>query len=196
MRIEKFDPGKTFTALYWDATAKAFYVKRFSFVLSDNTPQSFIAPGAKSYLVDITDDKHPQFQVIFGKKYEHRDPENIDAEEFIAKKGFTAKGKKCHQYDLKKVRFIEPLDKPDVEAGQPSEPGQVHPRSAAAEYGLSSEAAPDSDVIPGPTGDPTAEAPLDIIETPGPSTGSGDEEGLPDIDDLPAEGDFFEPTLF
>ncbi len=196
LRIEKFDPGKTFTALYWDATAKAFYVKRFSFVLSDNTPQSFIAPGAKSYLVDITDDKHPQFQVIFGKKYEHRDPENIDAEEFIAKKGFTAKGKKCHQYDLKKVRFIEPLDKPDVEAGQPSEPGQVHPRSAAAEYGLSSEAAPASDVIPGPTGDPTAEAPLDIIETPGPSTDSGDGKGLPDIDDLPAEGDFFEPTLF
>ena len=48
LRIEKFDPDKTFTALYYDATAKSFYVKRFSFVLSDNTPQSFIAPGAKS----------------------------------------------------------------------------------------------------------------------------------------------------
>ena len=191
LRIEKFDPAKTYTALYWDATAKSFYVKRFSFVLSDNTPQSFIAPGAKSYLVDITDDKHPQFQVIFGKKYEHRDPENIDAEEFIAKKGFTAKGKKCHQYDLKKVRFIEPLDKPEPEvpedtdeAGEPSGPGQVHPRSAAAEYGLSPEAAPDveKDVE-------TSDAPIDIM----PDEPAG---GLPDIDDLPTEGDFFEPTLF
>ncbi len=113
IRIEKFDPDKTYTALYYDGTAKAFYVKRFSFILSDNTPLSFIAPGAKSYLVDISEDRHPQFQVIFGGKYGHRDPENIDAEEYIAKKGYSAKGKKCHQYDLKEVRFIEPLHKPE-----------------------------------------------------------------------------------
>lgn len=111
--IEKFDPNKTYTALYFDGAAKAFYVKRFSFILSDNTPLSFIAPGAKSYLVDISEDKHPQFQVIFGGKYEHRDPENVDAEEYIAKKGYSAKGKKCHQYDLKEVKFIEPLHKPE-----------------------------------------------------------------------------------
>lgn len=113
IKIEKFDPNKTYTALYYDGTAKAFYVKRFSFVLSDNTPLSFIAPGAKSYLVALSEDRHPQFQVIFGGKYEHRDPENVDAEEFIAKKGYTAKGKKCHQYDLKEVKFIEPLHKPE-----------------------------------------------------------------------------------
>ena len=113
IRIEKFDPDKTYTALYYDGAAKSFYIKRFRFVLSDNTAQSFIAPGNKSYLVDISDDRHPQIQVIFGGKYEHRDPENIDAEEYIAKKGYTAKGKKCHQYDLKEVRFIEPLHKPE-----------------------------------------------------------------------------------
>lgn len=111
--IEKFDPNKTYTALYFDGAAKAFYVKRFSFVLSDNTPLSFIAPGTKSCLVALSEDKHPQFQVIFGGKYEHRDPENIDAEEYIAKKGYAAKGKKCHQYDLKEVKFIEPLHKPE-----------------------------------------------------------------------------------
>lgn len=113
IKIEKFDPNKTYTALYYDAAAKAFYIKRFSFVLSDNTPLSFIAPGTKSYLVALSEDKHPQFQVIFGGKYEHRDPENIDAEEYIAKKGYAAKGKKCHQYDLKEVKFIEPLHKPE-----------------------------------------------------------------------------------
>ena len=113
IKIEKFDPNKTYTALYYDGAAKAFYVKRFSFILSDNTPLSFIAPGSKSYLVALSEDKHPQFQVIFGGKHEHRDPENIDAEEYIAKKGYSAKGKKCHQYDLKEVRFIEPLHKPE-----------------------------------------------------------------------------------
>ena len=172
LRIEKFDPDKTFTALYYDATAKSFYVKRFSFVLSDNTPQSFIAPGAKSYLVDISDDKHPRFQVIFGKKYEHRDPEVIDAEEYIAKKGYTAKGKKCHQYDIKKVKFVEPLQKPEDEIPEPVEEEPV------AEV-------PEAEV---PATEPE-ETPLDIIE---PGFGAK----LPDIDNIPDIGEIEEPTLF
>ena len=113
LKIEKFDPNKTYTALYWDASVKAFYVKRFSFVLSDNTPVSFIAEGRNSYLVDISEDKHPQVKVTFGGKYAHREPELIDAEEYIAKKGIAAKGKKCHSWDLKKVEFAEPLVKPE-----------------------------------------------------------------------------------
>ncbi|MBO4817595.1 MAG: DNA gyrase/topoisomerase IV subunit A [Bacteroidales bacterium] len=115
LAIEKLDPSKTYTALYWDGAAKAFYVKRFSFTVSDNTPVSFISDAKGSYLVAISEDKHPQILVTFGGKYEHREAEAIDAEEFIAKKGLAAKGKKCHQYDLKKVEFIEPLVKEDDE---------------------------------------------------------------------------------
>ncbi len=115
IRIEKLDIGKTWTALYWDSAAKAFYIKRFSFTESNNTPILFIAEGRNSYLVDISDDLHPQVLVTFGGKYEHREAEVIDAENFIAKKGLTAKGKKCHAYDLKKVEFIEPLHKPEDE---------------------------------------------------------------------------------
>ena len=62
----------------------------------------------------------------FGISYEmtiisaHREPELIDAEEFIAKKGIAAKGKKCHSWDLKKVEFAEPLVKPeDLEEEKP-----------------------------------------------------------------------------
>lgn len=170
--IEKFDPNKTYTALYFDGAAKAFYVKRFSFILSDNTPLSFIAPGAKSYLVDISEDKHPQFQVIFGGKYEHRDPENVDAEEYIAKKGYSAKGKKCHQYDLKEVKFIEPLHKPedDIE----DEPLDI------IEDVESDEPQGDSNEVSGATTDGGQTSAADLLD-------SGD---IPDV------GDIDEPTLF
>lgn len=170
--IEKFDPNKTYTALYFDGAAKAFYVKRFSFILSDNTPLSFIAPGAKSYLVDISEDKHPQFQVIFGGKYEHRDPENIDAEEYIAKKGYAAKGKKCHQYDLKEVKFIEPLHKPedDIE----DEPLDI------IDDVESDEPQGDSNEVSGATTDGGQTSAADLLD-------SGD---IPDV------GDIDEPTLF
>ncbi len=172
IKIEKFDPNKTYTALYYDAAAKAFYVKRFSFVLSDNTPLSFIAPGTKSYLVALSEDKHPQFQVIFGGKYEHRDPENIDAEEYIAKKGYAAKGKKCHQYDLKEVKFIEPLHKPedDIE----DEPLDI------IEDVESDEPQGDSNEVSGATTDGGQTSAADLLD-------SGD---IPDV------GDIDEPTLF
>jgi topoisomerase IV subunit A len=113
LRIEKFDPDKTFTALYWDASAKSFYIKRFSFALSDNTPTLFIAEGKNSYLVDLSDDARPQFKVEFGGKWEYREPEVFSAEDFIAKKGLAAKGKKVHSLDVAKVYFIEPLEVPE-----------------------------------------------------------------------------------
>ena len=175
IKIEKFDPNKTYTALYYDAAAKAFYVKRFSFVLSDNTPLSFIAPGTKSYLVALSEDKHPQFQVIFGGKYEHRDPENIDAEEYIAKKGYAAKGKKCHQYDLKEVKFIEPLHKPedDIE----DEPLDI---IDDVEQSDETQGETNSTEVSGSTSDSSQTSAADLL-------GSGD---IPDIDDID------EPTLF
>lgn len=172
IKVEKFDPNKTYTALYYDAAAKAFYVKRFSFVLSDNTPLSFIAPGTKSYLVALSEDKHPQFQVIFGGKYEHRDPENIDAEEYIAKKGYAAKGKKCHQYDLKEVKFIEPLHKPEDDTED--EPLDI------IDDVESDKPHGDSNEVSGATTDGGQTSAADLLD-------SGD---IPDV------GDIDEPTLF
>ena len=120
LRIEKFDPDKTFTALYWDGASKSFYVKRFSFTVSDNTPQSFISDDPKSKLLELSDDRHPQFEVSW--KTDDRQPEAVDAEEWIAKKGVAAKGKKCtSRPDAKAVRFIEPLIKEEDEEEQPPE---------------------------------------------------------------------------
>jgi topoisomerase-4 subunit A len=119
LRIEKFDPAKTFTALYWDAAAKAFYVKRFSFVVSDNTPVSFIAEGAKSFLAGLSDDLHPRYEVVW--KLSDKPADIVLAEEWIAKKGVGAKGKKCvDRGEVKLVRFIEPLVLPEDEEPEPA----------------------------------------------------------------------------
>ena len=116
LSISKLDTSKTYTALYYDGAAKTFYVKRFSFVESDNSPMLFISDAPKSYLVAISEDKHPQYKCTFGGKSAHKEPECIDAEEWIGKKGITAKGKKCHDREtVKKVEFIEPLVKPEDE---------------------------------------------------------------------------------
>ena len=116
LSISKFDPNLTYTALYYDGAAKTFYVKRFSFIESDNSPMLFISDAPKSYLVELCSDRHPQYKCTFGGKSAHKEPECIEAEQWIGKKGITAKGKKCHDREqVKKVEFIEPLVKPEDE---------------------------------------------------------------------------------
>lgn len=130
LKIEKFDPNKVYTALYYDGAAKTYYVKRFSFILCDNTPMSFISDSPKSKLIALSEDKHPQYLVTFAGKSAHRDPEAIDAEEWIAKKGIAAKGKKCHDREIKSVKFIEPLIKEEdliENTTEPQVPAKVEP---------------------------------------------------------------------
>lgn len=121
--IEKYDENKVYAALYYDG--ENFYIKRFSFPPSDNSPASFIADNRGAYLADFSSDKHPQFMVTFTGRQEHREPEKFDAEEFIAKKGITAKGNRCHRYDVLKVEFIEPLHKPEDDEEEGAKPGEI-----------------------------------------------------------------------
>ena len=116
LKIEKLDVNKVYTVLYYDKSVSSFYVKRFSFEVSDNTPVNFISDSKGSYLVEISDDRHPQFEITFGGKHEHREMETVNAEEFIAKKGLQAKGKKVSAMDVKSVKFGEPLHLPEDEA--------------------------------------------------------------------------------
>ena len=120
---EKYDENKVYAALYYDG--ENFYIKRFSFPPSDNSPASFIADNRGAYLADFSADKHPQFMVTFTGRQEHREPEKFDAEEFIAKKGITAKGNRCHRYDILKVEFIEPLHKPEDDEEEGAKPGEI-----------------------------------------------------------------------
>lgn len=68
--------------------------------------------------MELTDDRHPQYEISW--KLEDKPAETVDAEEWIAKKGVAAKGKKCtSKPDAKSVRFIEPLVKDDDTEPEP-----------------------------------------------------------------------------
>lgn len=137
LRIEKFDPHKTFTALYYDGAARTFYVKRFSFVHSDNNPVSFISDAPRSYLVELSDDRWPQYEISW--KMEDKVPDCVDAESWIAKKGITAKGKKCAERgEVRSVRFIEPLVKETPAAEEVHDTADI-PDGGLTDDGISEE---------------------------------------------------------
>ncbi len=178
IRIEKLDTSKVFTVVYWDNAAKAFYVKRFSFTESNNSPVLFISDARGSKLVDISSDDYPQLILTFGGKFAHREPETVDVAEFIAKKGITAKGKKCSPYDLKAVEFGEPLEKDEPEA-----PGEAIAEPFDGDDDMADDAV--DQVQPKAPDVPSAEPSDDAPEAPEDASDSG----TVDFDD-------WEPTLF
>ena len=123
--LEKYNEEKVFTAAYFDGEQELFYLKRFTLEPSEK-PQSFISNGGKSYLVEVNDDDYPCLQVTFGGKHAERQPEQIDAEEFIGVNSSKAKGKRVSNYQVKSVKFIEPLEKGPREEEKEAEATNNH----------------------------------------------------------------------
>ncbi len=117
IHIEKLDSAKIYTAIYIDGESKFYYLKRFCFESSNNSIQSFISDTSGSLLVDISSDKIPVVKIIYGGKHSKRDDELINSEEFIACKGYKAKGKRLTTYEVDLIAFetpiIEPIDTPE-----------------------------------------------------------------------------------
>lgn len=105
--IEKYDANKVWTAVYYDADQKYYYIKRFT-MEANVKEQSFIGDNEKSELVLITDTEYPQFEVSFKGADKSRQPLVVDVEEFIAVKGYKAKGKRLTTYKVNEVKEIEP----------------------------------------------------------------------------------------
>ncbi len=96
LRIEKFDPQKVWTLALFDAAQQNFlYLKRFMMEpASGSRHQSFMGESEDSQILLLTDAKRPMLTVTFGGADDFRDPLEIDAAEFVAVKGFKAKGKR------------------------------------------------------------------------------------------------------
>ncbi len=111
--IEKFNPDKVYTAIHFDAEQGSYYLKRFQ-AEESSKEQSFISEAKGSFLVEISDDLYPQIKIIFDGKHKNKEPEFIDAEEFIAVKGLKARGKRLTSYEIKEVFFDDPLEKSET----------------------------------------------------------------------------------
>ena len=114
--LEKFDPNKVWTAILYDASQKGFpYLKRFCFEPTVKK-QNYLGDNAENQLILLTDEAYPRFEVVFGAGDAFRDPLIIEADEFIAVKGYKAKGKRLTTYALDTVNELEPTKKPEDDA--------------------------------------------------------------------------------
>ena len=126
--IEKYRPGKVYSAVYWDAELKFYYVKRFVIEESEK-PQCFINEDSESKLISLTEVEYPRFEINFGGKHKTRESEIIEVAEFIGVKSYKAKGKRLTSYVVDNIREIEPVVKTENSpvTGEKEEDDAPHP---------------------------------------------------------------------
>lgn len=141
--IEKFDRDKVWTAVLYDADQNGQpYIKRF---LMDATrrKQSYLGDNPKSRRLLLTDEPYPRLKITFAG----RDPQNstmeIDAESFIAVKGFKAKGKRIGLWEVESVEMLEPEKRPEEDMTEPAE-GTAEDANVSAEEPMPENLDPDA----------------------------------------------------
>ncbi len=130
LRIEKFNPGRVYSLVFWDAEQGFYYLKRF--VLEESAiPRSLIGEHAQSRLVLLSAEEHPRLEIRFGGKHQHRAPEEVEVETFIGIKGYKARGKRLTTYEVSSIVWLTPVEAEKTQnTPEPLSPKEVLPKES------------------------------------------------------------------
>ena len=78
--------------------------------------QTYLGENSDSREILLSEQVYPRLLITFGDADAVRPPQEIDAEQFIAVKGFKAKGKRLTTYQVERIEELEPLRFPEEES--------------------------------------------------------------------------------
>ena len=108
--LEKWEPKKPLSAIYFDATKNKYFGKRF-LIESPDREEAFVKEGSKIELSWFSADWRPVCVLHFFKprNADVKPPQEVRFEDFIAPKGIKAMGNQLATEKLKKIASKEPL---------------------------------------------------------------------------------------
>ena len=113
LEIRKYNSHSIVTIIYHEGRTGSYYLKRFQAEENDKK-LAFLDEG--DTLIDYSMDTLPRLKVLYdehsGKKILE---EEIDVSEFIAVKGYKAKGKRITTNEVKQFLWLEPGPEPEHE---------------------------------------------------------------------------------
>ena len=113
--LEKYEAEKVWSCVLYDADNQGYpYVKRFLMEASKRK-QNFLGENANSQQILLTSQPYPRLLVTYGGNDEFRGQEEIDVEQFIAVKGYKAKGKRLTTFQIASIEELEPTRFPEPE---------------------------------------------------------------------------------
>ena len=108
--IEKHNPSKPISAIYFDGKKQNYYVKRF---LIESLSQRFlfISDHKDSFLELVSTDWKPQIEVVYKKeKGKERKKEVVSIKDFISIKGAKSFGNRLSPNKINNINLLEPLE--------------------------------------------------------------------------------------
>ena len=112
MVIEKFDPGKVWSAALYDASQQGYpYIKRFTLEAGARR-QNCLGENKDNQLIWFSETPFPRIQVMFGGNDNFREPLVIEVDEFIGVKSYKARGKRLTTYEIDEIIELEPTKLP------------------------------------------------------------------------------------
>lgn len=84
-----------------------YYLKRF-YMEESKKRQTVVGDNPNSKLIILTDVAFPRIDIVYGGADAARGHEEIDCEQYVAIKGFKAKGKRLTSYSVDHVDELEP----------------------------------------------------------------------------------------
>jgi topoisomerase-4 subunit A len=108
--MEKWNPKKPLSAVYWEGEKERYYVKRFLIDLPEKD-ELIITEHPNSQLEVMSTDYIPRIEIEYKKSRGKDRKENdiINLEEFIAVKGIKAQGNQLTSEQVKQIDLIAPL---------------------------------------------------------------------------------------
>ena len=113
LRIEKNEPRKIWTAVYYDADQKYHYIKRFS-IEEDQKHENILGENPKNELLLLTDTYYPRLLIGRQEKGGELRTTEIDVEEFALVKSIRARGKRIAPYLIDHIEELPPLKESPV----------------------------------------------------------------------------------
>ncbi len=114
--LEKWEPEKPISVIYWEGEKELFYVKRF-LIENPDREEKIITDHPKSYLEKVFTDYRPVAEIAFAKKrgQDRKENEQVIIEEFISVKGISAMGNQLTKEKVLEINALDPLpyDKPE-----------------------------------------------------------------------------------
>ncbi len=104
--LEKWNPNKPISAIYFDGEKERYYIKRFLIETTDKEEVLF-SEHPKSQLEIVATDYRPMAEIVYSKR--NIENQNINFETFISVKGIKAQGNQLTTNKIKQVNLLAPL---------------------------------------------------------------------------------------
>ncbi|MFO7745357.1 MAG: DNA gyrase/topoisomerase IV subunit A [Psychroflexus sp.] len=133
--MEKWNPKKPISAVYWEGEKERYYVKRFV-IDQPEKEDLIITDHPNSQLEVISTDYIPRIEIEYKKARgkDRKENETVNIEEFISVKGIKAQGNQLTSENVKQIDLIDPLpyeeETPEKEENQMDDDKQSNQQSS------------------------------------------------------------------